>query len=136
MKIKLDHVNLTVQNIQESVDWYAKIFGFKLAESGIGTRGQPWAIVASDDSMIVMNEYKNKAKADQESEVDFHKIYHFGIRVSDLATWENIVKENNLDLYYGGVVNYPFSRSWYVHDPSGHEIEVSHTDGPELRFPR
>lgn len=106
MKIKLDHVNLTVQNIQESIDWYAKIFGFKLAESGTGTRGQPWAIVASNDSMIVMSEYKNKSKADQEFEVDFHKIYHFGIRVSDLATWENIVKENNLRLYYGGVVNY------------------------------
>lgn len=135
MKIKLDHINLTVQDIKESIDWYKKIFGFKLAETGIGTRGQPWAIVASNDSMIVMSEYKDKYKADQESEVGFHKIYHFGIRVSDSATWEKIVKENDLRLYYGGVVNYPFSRSWYVHDPSGHEIEVSFTAHEHLQFP-
>ncbi len=135
MKIKLDHINLTVHNIKESIDWYEKIFGFKLAEHGIGNRGQPWAIIASNDSMIAMSEYKEKTKADQEPEVDFHKIDHFGIRVSDLAAWEKIVKENNLRLYYGGVVKYPFSHSWYVHDPSGHEIEVSYSQQEYLQFP-
>ncbi|MEK6773510.1 MAG: VOC family protein [Bdellovibrionota bacterium] len=135
MKIKLDHINLTVHDIKESIDWYEKIFGFKLAERGIGTRGQSWAIVASNDSMIAMSEYKDKSKADQESEVDFHKIYHFGIRVSDLAAWEKIVKENDLRIYYGGVVSYPFSRSWYIHDPSGHEIEVSYSEQEFLQFP-
>lgn len=134
MKIKLDHINLTVQNIKESIDWYERIFGFKLVETGIGTRGQPWAIVAFNDSMIAMNEYKNKSIADQELEVNFHKINHFGIRVSDSAVWEKIVKENDLRLYYGGVINYPFSLSWYIHDPSGHEIEVSYTSQESLPF--
>ena len=135
MKIKLDHINLTVKNIQESIDWYSKIFGFGLVEKGIGPLGQPWAIVALNDSMIAMYENKDKLNADLEDESNFHRINHFGIRVSELGEWELLVKEHNLKLYYGGIQSYPFSRSWYVRDPSGHDIEVSHTDGIELRFP-
>jgi len=136
MKIKLDHINLTVADIQSSVDWYAKIFGFRLVEKGVGSYGQNWAIIASNDCMIAMNEYKDKSPADHEPETAFHRMYHFGVRVSDLKEWEKIVRQNKLELYYGGVISYPFSRSWYIHDPSGHEIDVSYTDGPELRFPK
>jgi catechol 2,3-dioxygenase-like lactoylglutathione lyase family enzyme len=135
MKIKLDHINLTVRDLAESIEWYSKIFGFKLVEQGIGSRGQSWAIVACNDSMIVMSEYKNKQSAEEAPETAFHKIYHFGIRVSDLMSWENVVKEFRLKLFYGGVIEYPFSKSWYIHDPSGHEIEISHTNEAELRFP-
>ncbi len=136
MKIKLDHINLTVQDIKESITWYQKVFGFNLVESGIGSRGQPWAIVAADDSMIVMSQDKDRGKASKHQEANFHKIYHFGIRVSDANTWETKVKENGLRLNYGGVINYPFSRSWYIYDPSGHEIEVSHSEQEHLQFPK
>lgn len=135
MKIKLDHINLTVQDIKESIQWYERIFGFKIVERGIGTRGQPWAIVASNDSMIVMSEFKLELNTNHQQGMDSHKIYHFGIRISDSEVWEKKVKDNNLSLYYGGVIQYPFSRSWYVHDPSGHEIEVSHTQFESMRFP-
>lgn len=135
MKIKLDHINLTVQNIPESIDWYSKVFGFKQVEKGISTKGQPWTIIASNDSMIVMSEYKDKAKPNYEQESAVHKIYHFGIRVSDLNEWENTVSKFDLKLYYGGVIEYPSSKSWYIRDPSGHEIEVSYSTESELRFP-
>jgi catechol 2,3-dioxygenase-like lactoylglutathione lyase family enzyme len=136
MKIKLDHINLTVKNVSESIAWYSKAFGFQLVEKGVGSYGQPWAIVASNDSMIVMGEFPEKSNADLEPESKFHRINHFGIRVTDQTEWEKIVKENRLKLNYGGVIHYPNSRSWYVEDPSGHEIEVSHTEGGELIFPK
>lgn len=135
MKIKLDHINLTVGNLKESTEWYSKVFGFAQVEQGIGSRGQPWAILASDDSMIVISEYSEKQNADAAPENSFHRIYHFGIRVTDRKTWENKVRDFKLTLYYGGVIDYPFSSSWYVHDPSGHEIEVSHTKDGQLKFP-
>lgn len=135
MKIKLDHINLTVHDINQSINWYEKVFGFKLVEKGIGSKGQPWAIVAENDSMIVMNEFKDRSLEDETRPATYHKIYHFGIRVSDVKTWERTVKENNMALNYGDVVQYPHSRSWYVRDPSGHEIEVSYTEGETLRFP-
>ena len=81
-----------------------------------------------------MGESPEKASASDE-ETSHHKIYHFGIRVSDLAAWEGKIKEHRLRLNYGGVIEYPHSRSWYVSDPSGHEIEVSYAEGRTLVFP-
>jgi catechol 2,3-dioxygenase-like lactoylglutathione lyase family enzyme len=31
----LDHLNLSVNNFDETVEWYNKIFGFKLVEQGV-----------------------------------------------------------------------------------------------------
>lgn len=136
MEIKLDHVNLTVGNLNESVDWYGKVFGFELVEHGIGRVGQRWAIVAKNDSMICMSEYVERKSAAQDYDEDHHKFYHFGIRVSDVEAWEEKVKSLKLRLYYGGVNDYPGSKSWYIHDPSGHEIEVSYANGQPLKFPK
>lgn len=135
MNIKLDHINLTVRDLQQSIEWYSKVFGFRKVEQGIGTRGQPWAIVALDDSMIVMGEYKDLKPANTESVESQHRIYHFGIRVSDQKAWEEKLKTFQLRLNYGGVVEYPFSKSYYISDPSGHEIEVSYSGDQALKFP-
>src|SRR5262249_32392119 len=94
-----------------------------------------WAIVAMNDSMICMTEYAGRVLADHHDDESFHQIDHFGIRVSDVDQWLQIVNEHKLRVYYGGVVEYPYSRSWYVQDPSGHAIEVSYTDQERLQFP-
>jgi lactoylglutathione lyase len=133
--VKLDHVNISVSNLSESIEWYNKIFGFELVEKGRSAQGKKWGIVASNDSMICMTEYNNKMPADKIENESVHQIYHFGIRVTDLDRWRATVEKNNLQLYYGGEVEYPHSRSWYIHDPSGHEIEVSFADGERLNFP-
>lgn len=136
MNIKLDHINLTVSDLKESVAWYEKIFGFKLVERGISWRNIPWAIVAMNDSMICMSEFRTRRSAASNEENGFHQIYHFGIRVSDHEEWVEKVKAYNLKLYYGGVVEYPRSKSWYVHDPDGHEIEVSWAESGVMEFGR
>jgi catechol 2,3-dioxygenase-like lactoylglutathione lyase family enzyme len=135
MNIKLDHINLTVASLREAIDWYQKVFGFKLVESGESPQGTRWGIVAANDSMICMTEYPMRALAGKSAGSSNHRIYHFGIRISDIAAWRRIVAELHLKLNYGGEVEYPFSTSWYVQDPSGHEIEVSYTADEHLRFP-
>lgn len=136
MKIKLDHINLTVNDLNESVKWYKQVFNFNKVEQGINVRGQPWVIVAANDSMIAMYEDKKKLSPEGAPEREIHQIDHFGIRVDDLADWENKVKSFDLKIGYGGIVRYPNSQSWYVRDPSGHEIEVSYTEAAELAFPK
>ena len=138
MNLKLDHINLTVSDLDASIDWYSKIFGFKLVE--YGGRGTPeskrWAIVACNDSMICMGEWPKRKNADEKISQDtFHKIYHFGIRIFDIKLWEKKIQQHNIKIFYGGVSDYTHSKSWYVRDPNGHEIEVSYTDAPELKFP-
>ncbi len=135
MNMKLDHINLTVANLKDSIEWYGKIFGFEAVESGTTPRGVKWGIVAMNDSMICMTEDKERILADRHEDPSVHRIGHFGIRVSNLESWRQIVKENNLKVYYGGEIHYPFSTSWYVHDPSGHEIEVSYSAQEKLQFP-
>lgn len=135
MTIKLDHINLTVANLTDSIEWYGKIFGFELVESGTTPQGVRWGIVAFNDSMICMTEYAGRIFAGKVEDKSGHQIYHFGIRVSDIHKWQRIVKQHRLKLYYGGQIEYPSSKSWYVHDPSGHEIEVSHTTQERLQFP-
>jgi catechol 2,3-dioxygenase-like lactoylglutathione lyase family enzyme len=135
MLIKLDHVNLTVSDLEQSIYWYSKIFGFSEVEKGVGTKGQHWSIVASNDSMIVMTEQKDLKPADTKNTEGKHRIYHFGIRVSDEKAWEDRIKTFQLELNYGGAIEYPYSRSYYVNDPSGHEIEVSVSQQEKLQFP-
>lgn len=124
---KIDHINLTVKNLNESLDWYAKVFGFEKVESG-RAMGSSYAIIARNDFALCMYEEKDRKSADDMGDSPFHQIYHFGIRVSDAELWRDVVKKNNLKLYYGGEVPYANSVSWYIHDPSGHEIEVSYTE--------
>jgi len=134
MSIRLDHVNITVNQLDESIKWYQELFGFEKVESGITQQGKRWAIVACNDSMIAMTEYPEKQPANQKFQSE-QRIFHFGIRVENADAWRAKIKAHNLKLYYGGEIDYPSSRSWYIHDPSGHEIEVSYSDGKPLRFP-
>lgn len=134
MSARLDHINLTVTNLEESLKWYKEVFGFKKLEGGVTNLGKVWAIVGLDDSMIAMSEYSEKIPADKNRDYSAHRIFHFGIRVSDLRDWKERLQRLNLRLYYGGEIEYPHSRSWYIHDPSGHEIEVSYSGGVPLKF--
>jgi lactoylglutathione lyase len=132
---RLDHVNLTVTNLDESIGWYEELFGFEKVEEGLSQQGKRWAIIACNDSMIVMSEYAERESAEMNEDQFTHRIYHFGLRIEDEVAWRHKVKSRNLKLYYGGEIEYPHSRSWYVHDPSGHEIEVSWSHGKPLKFP-
>lgn len=96
--------------------------------------GRNYAILENNDFMICMTEQPWRQSADKDDDKDTHRIYHFGLRISDISTWREIVKSQGLQLYYGGEVQYPHSKSWYIHDPSGHEIEVSYAEGGRLQF--
>lgn len=82
-----------------------------------------------------MTEYGERAAANKSEDKSVHQIYHFGIRVSDLERWQQIIQEQQLKLNYDGEINYPTSKSWYIYDPSGHEIEVSYAEQGRMQFP-
>jgi catechol-2,3-dioxygenase len=133
MKVShLDHLNLTVKNIDESAEWYHKLFGFSQVEGG--TRGGVrWSILRSGDAMLCIYEHPELADPD-EHEGQSHKIYHFGLRITDREKFEKLVKLHKVPLAYGGAIRYPHSWSWYVTDPTGYEIEVALWDEDRIRF--
>ncbi len=132
-RASLDHLNLTVRDFTETVDWYGKVFGFELVEQGMDEDG-PWGILKNGDSMLCIYESPKRAEPDADATESFHKIYHFGLRIRDREDWEKVVREQKLRVYYGGAVRYPRSTSWYVSDPTGYTIEVALWDEDQVRF--
>jgi len=130
MKIKhIDHINMNVNNLDESVNWYQNMFGFEVVETGTYD-GRPWAIIQSGGSQLCM--YQRKANAT--SKVSIADINHFAFSIESREDWLKKIEETQTPVHYGGEVKYPHSSSWYIDDPSGFEIEVVHWKEGHARF--
>lgn len=132
MQINIDHINMTVASLEESVEWYRAVFGFDIVESGFNKEsdgGQsPWCILKKNRALLCLYEAKNRVGPDEVPE-KFHKMYHFGVNLGreDKGSWLESISKNKLQLFYAdGAVEYPYSESWYVKDPTGYTIEVSY----------
>ena len=136
MTIKhLDHLNLTVSNLEESIAWYGAIFGFVVVERGTRDTG-PWAIIRSGESTLCIYEDPSRRQPQRfgEGEHRRHAIYHMGFRITDRETWLKLVHDHELILEHGGEIRYPHSYSWYVSDPTGYSIEVVLWDEDRIHF--
>jgi catechol 2,3-dioxygenase-like lactoylglutathione lyase family enzyme len=137
MTIKhLDHLNLTVANLQETIDWYGAIFGFEVVERGMRDENTPWAVLKSGESMLCVYQHADREGPERfgRDEQRRHVIYHFGFRITDRDAWLATVQQHGLELEYGGNVEYAHSTSWYVSDPTGYSIEVALWDDDTIRF--
>lgn len=133
--VSIDHINLSVNSFAESAQWYKQLFGFEIVEQGL-YEGEPWGVLKSADSMLCIYEEKNQRAASWGSDTGRHRIYHFGLRVAERSQWEELIKEFRVQTHNSSPVSYPFSYSWYIYDPSGHEIEVTCWKDNEIKFSR
>lgn len=124
--VRLDHVNLTVDDLDETIAWYGRVFGFEVVERDV-QEGVPWAVLRAGDSMLCVYAYPERRHLGrfELEEANLHGMNHFSLRVDDESAWASVVERESLEILYGGVVEWPHSRSWYVQDPTGHEIEVT-----------
>lgn len=128
----LDHLNMTVRDVEESATWYGRVFGFETVEQG-DWHGQPWRILKSGEALLCIYQVPGRG-APALAAHDRHAIKHFGFRVQDRERWAKTVELEGLELHYGGVIDYPHSQSWYVRDPNGYEIEVAAWDDGRVVF--
>lgn len=138
MNVKhLDHLNLSVRDLETSVAWYARVFGFERAERGVTDDGVPWAIVRSGEAMLCMYEHPRREMLDGNAllERGIHGLNHFALRITDRETWEATVEREGLRVAYGGEVDWPHSAAWYVTDPTGYQIEVVLWEDDKVEFP-
>lgn len=129
---KLDHINFTVTNFKESVEWYQKVFNLELVEKEKCDNGLHWGILRGGDTMLCIGEEPQRKPYHGE---EYLCMYHFGLRVLDKEAWEKTIKEHDLEIKYSGPIKYPHSTSWYVDDPSGNEIEVVVWNDDKVKFP-
>jgi catechol 2,3-dioxygenase-like lactoylglutathione lyase family enzyme len=137
MQVKhLDHLNLSVRDFEETAGWYGRVFGFEVVERGM-YEGQPWGVLKSGDAMLCVYQHPELSRApdsDDLAEAGFHRISHFGLRITDRKAWEATVKREKIRVLYSGAVRWPHSTAWYISDPTGYEIEVALWDDDTPKF--
>ena len=104
-------------------------------ESGEKEDNSPWAIVGREDTMICMTEYRDRKGPHNYDRAPSYQINHFGFRIENKQYWEDQLAKYEIPLKYDGVIEYPKSYSWYINDPTGHEIEVNYSHNKALEFP-
>ncbi len=132
----LDHLNLSVRDFDETAGWYNRVFGFEVVEKGTYD-GQPWGVLKAADAMLCVyqhTELKHEPDADAVARAGFHRIAHFGLRITDPKAWEATVKREKIEVHYGGAYPWPHSTSWYISDPTGYTIEVALWDDDKPQF--
>jgi catechol 2,3-dioxygenase-like lactoylglutathione lyase family enzyme len=132
----LDHLNLSVRNFDETADWYKRVFGFEIAEKGL-YNGEPWGVLKGGDAMLCVYQHPELDKEPDGEALEkagFHRIAHFGLRITDRDAWEKTVKREKLHVHYGGAYDWPHSTSWYIDDPTGYSIEVALWDNDTPTF--
>jgi len=104
----IDHLNIRVNNLKESLKF-----------SNIGL---------SNKAMLCMYETPELTH-------DSLNLGHIGFNIDFKEDMEIYLKENGVKInYYGdsAVINYPKSKSIYIEDPSGYEIELTSNFGGGL----
>lgn len=133
-EIYIDHINLSVDSFAGSADWYKRVFGFEVVETGI-YQGRPWGVLKSANALLCIYEEAKEKVPDDDIPSRYHRIYHFGLRIHNRLEWEETLQKEKIETHFESPIRYPFSTSWYVKDPSGHQIELSNWDNNEVRFP-
>ncbi len=112
----IDHLNLTVRNLDETIAFYRKVFGFGVLKRMPGQRG---AIIGNEAVKLCIYEDENFRRASKEG------FNHFGLNVENFDEVECRLRALGVPILYGGVVHWEQSRSLYIRDPNGYEIEIS-----------
>ena len=135
MILNIDHLNLTVASFKESVKWYKNVFGFELVEEGV-QNNLPWGIIKAGEAMLCIYEAPDRLfmSGSELQNKNFHGLSHFSLRVEDEERFLKKVEDNKLELGYGGLIQWPHSKAWYVTDPTGYEIEVCLWNNNQIKF--
>ncbi len=136
MKVKqLDHINLTVANLEATIDWYGRVFGFEVVERDV-KNGVNWAVIRSGEAMLCIYEHSASQFHDrfELAKRGTHAVSHFALRIEDADEWIDTMRREGITPSYGGVIEWPHSKAWYVNDPTGYEIEIACWQNDEVAF--
>lgn len=120
----LEHVNLTVSDLQRSIDFYSKLFDFRVRWRADAAAEKQEAHVGNDDMYIAFFQ----ASQPERAEVDYQRVglNHFGILVDDLDKYRERLSQMGVQPHYEP--EYPPGRRLYFYDPDRVEVELVQYD--------
>jgi len=120
----IDHINMNVKNLNESINFYKRLFGFEVKERGeFSFKKSPYAIIGKSGKAMLCLYEKEDFKENDKSNFS-----HIGFNIKFFDRILEKLKELKVEvLKYSesGIIEYPNSSSIYIKDPSGYEIELS-----------
>ena len=121
----IDHVNMKVKNLIQSVEFYKNLFGFKIKqEENPNKLDAPSKIIGNNTIKLCMYEVPTMSPEGG--------IVHFGFNIENFDQVIEKCKELNVEILYDGILDWEKSRSVYIVDPNGYEIELGQIAGGGL----
>lgn len=119
----IDHVNLKVKNLSESIKFWEKLLGFQVLEDMPEIGG---AIIGTKEAKLALYE-----KADLGS-VAKQGFSHVCFHIKNFDQAKQFCEDNGIPVLHDGIIVWPKSRSLYIQDPNGYEIELAEVWGGGL----
>lgn len=117
----IDHINMEVKDLEQSVKFYKNLFGFEIKKE------QP-----EEKSKIIGNEYIKLCLYENPEMKPEGAIAHFGFHVENFDEIIKTCESLGVKIYYDGPIQFEKSRSIYISDPNGYDIELSEVFGGGL----
>ena len=111
----IDHLNLTVKNLDISCAFWHNLFGFETLEELPSQQGR---IIGNQHAMLALYESPNFTP---HPNTGFN---HVSFHIENFDKVEKKCQNLGLEIGYGGIVSWSKSRSIYIKDPNGYEIEL------------
>ncbi len=117
--MRLEHVNLTVTDLDRSIAFYCDLLDFHVRWKGPIDADRLGAHVGNDEHYLALFQ----ATADGDVEHDYLRpgLNHFGFVVDDLDETRRRLERLGAKVHLAA--DYDPGRRIYVYDPDGHEVE-------------
>lgn len=119
----IDHINLQVRNLDESCRFWHELFGFEVLEDMPIDGGR---IIGNANAKLALYEDSSLAGVGKKG------FAHVSFHIENFEEVETCCRELGIEIKYGGSVQWPQSRSIYISDPNGYEVELAEIWGGGL----
>ena len=128
--IRINHVGISVANLEESVDWYVKMLGFEVVDAIDRNPGVRSTIarIQRNGFFIELFEMKDAAplpeyRRNPSTDLRVHGIAHFAFEVDDAMAVMEELEAKGVNIVFRPRVDDNGQRFFFVNDNSGNSFE-------------
>jgi len=118
----IDHINLDVKNLDESVQFYCDLFGFAILKDQPKAKSK---IIGNDAVKLCLYEVEELQLTKEGPGFN-----HFGLHIHNFKDVQQACKERNVSIV--NEYEWEKSASVYIQDPNGYVIELAENFGGGL----